>query len=781
MNQLPQIMQPPMGVVPPQLTQVSMMPGTGMFFPPPPLGMHLGMTPGLLGMVPPGAMMTTQVQPTIAIQPPKPEDTIVNNISASEIKVATTVFVGNISDKATDTLIRQILLRCGVINAWKRVQGASGKMQAFGFCEYSDPEATLRALRLLHNFRLGDKSLVVKVDSKTRKELIEYITRKKLVKTGASEEELKTAVAAVEDSGDGPLNEELDEITKDADSRILESINNLVRDNVDVLTMSRTVEEGLMKSVEESLLHMAKQSGKADENVTNLADVDMEDDMKHIVSDEIRRFRQSYKEKEEQKIVERKREKELEKEIDKDKESKDDIKEKDRESEKSSRRDYDRHKKELTQMSERSRERVRSRSPIERSSRRESTRGASDKHKDRVAAKEKERERSYRDEEAYEQRRVDKKQREREAAYKERLKHWETRERKKLKEYEREKTKEDEKQEEMEKDKRHLAEFLEDYDDDKDDTRYYKGSAFARRRREREIELESDEKDRQHEREEIEALRLNMMKKQVEGTEPENEEDSDDVQSDLDLKEEEDIPLSKDSEEPVNSISSYPPIQVQSAPNVSPTFKPVAETSYSPDSTSYNIKDEPMDEDLKPKLTFGLKSGGSSTSGMTTTSKPSTVEKVFNQEEEELFVARKQRKLVPIEYSEEEQQAVGRSNHMSSDERKNLVQNLIKNIPTERDELFAYTVKWECLDDNVIEKRVKPWINKKIIEYIGEEEATLVEFIANKISTHSSAQEVLNDVAMVLDEEAQVFVVKLWRLLIYETEAKHKGISKSYQ
>ena len=54
-----------------------------------------------------------------------------------------------------------------------------------------------------------------------------------------------------------------------------------------------------------------------------------------------------------------------------------------------------------------------------------------------------------------------------------------------------------------------------------------RGSAFARRRREREIELDSDEKDRQHEREEIEALRLNMMKKQVEGTEPEDEEVSD--------------------------------------------------------------------------------------------------------------------------------------------------------------------------------------------------------------------------------------------------------------
>ena len=32
----------------------------------------------------------------------------------------------------------------------------------------------------------------------------------------------------------------------------------------------------------------------------------------------------------------------------------------------------------------------------------------------------------------------------------------------------------------------------------------------------------------------------------------------------------------------------------------------------------------------------------------------------------------------------------------------------------------------------------------------------------------------------VLDEEAEVFVVKLWRLLIYETEARHLGIAKSY-
>lgn len=32
-----------------------------------------------------------------------------------------------------------------------------------------------------------------------------------------------------------------------------------------------------------------------------------------------------------------------------------------------------------------------------------------------------------------------------------------------------------------------------------------------------------------------------------------------------------------------------------------------------------------------------------------------------------------------------------------------------------------------------MEKRVSPWINKKIVDYIGEPEPTLTEFICNKV------------------------------------------------
>lgn len=50
-----------------------------------------------------------------------------------------------------------------------------------------------------------------------------------------------------------------------------------------------------------------------------------------------------------------------------------------------------------------------------------------------------------------------------------------------------------------------------------------------------------------------------------------------------------------------------------------------------------------------------------------------------------------------------------------------------------------------------MEKRIRPWINKKIIEYIGEPEPTLVDFICSKVMAGSSPQGILDDVQMVND------------------------------
>lgn len=114
----------------------------------------------------------------------------------------------------------------------------------------------------------------------------------------------------------------------------------------------------------------------------------------------------------------------------------------------------------------------------------------------------------------------------------------------------------------------------------------------------------------------------------------------------------------------------------------------------------------------------------------------------------------------------------------SAEERKKQVKELVESIPTDRDELFNYTIDWSQLDASLMEKRIKPWINKKIVEYIGEEEESLNDFICAKIDQRQRPERLLEEVKVILDEEAELFVKKLWRLIVFETESKRCGLSK---
>eukprot|EP01134_Creolimax_fragrantissima_P007048 CFRG7048T1 len=110
-------------------------------------------------------------------------------------------------------------------------------------------------------------------------------------------------------------------------------------------------------------------------------------------------------------------------------------------------------------------------------------------------------------------------------------------------------------------------------------------------------------------------------------------------------------------------------------------------------------------------------------------------------------------------------------------EKKNLVRKLITNVPTEEEVLFKYDVPWDMLTEDMFKKKIQPWVNKKITEYIGEEEPSLTEFICDKVREKCAPAEILTDVSQVLDEEANIFVVKLWRLLVFECEAARLNLS----
>lgn len=101
---------------------------------------------------------------------------------------------------------------------------------------------------------------------------------------------------------------------------------------------------------------------------------------------------------------------------------------------------------------------------------------------------------------------------------------------------------------------------------------------------------------------------------------------------------------------------------------------------------------------------------------------------------------------------------------------------LIATIPTQREPLYAEVVDWDTVEAaGVLETKLRPFVAKKMLEYLGEEEPSLVEHVVAKLRARTPASLLEEELAKVLDDEAQVFVVKLWRMLLFEMRAKQAG------
>jgi|TARA_B100000475_G_scaffold81526_1_gene58794 RNA-binding protein 25 len=66
-----------------------------------------------------------------------------------------------------------------------------------------------------------------------------------------------------------------------------------------------------------------------------------------------------------------------------------------------------------------------------------------------------------------------------------------------------------------------------------------------------------------------------------------------------------------------------------------------------------------------------------------------------------------------------------------------------------------------------VRSKLRPWVAKKIAEYLGEEEPTLIDFVLSCLDRRARPEEILDELALVLEEDAQVLVVKLWRVLLF--------------
>lgn len=115
------------------------------------------------------------------------------------------------------------------------------------------------------------------------------------------------------------------------------------------------------------------------------------------------------------------------------------------------------------------------------------------------------------------------------------------------------------------------------------------------------------------------------------------------------------------------------------------------------------------------------------------------VENLLEDEEEDEHKTK--RVLIPIQYDA--------SSAVDEETRERLVRQLAQEIPTERKGLFEWKVQWDQVDEAIVKEKLQPFVEKKIVEYLGVQEQELVGFVVGHIKKRGSAEDLVKELEMV--------------------------------
>ncbi|KAG1326967.1 RNA-binding protein 25 [Cocos nucifera] len=742
--------------------------------------------PGIRGVPP---IVTPMVRPVVPIVPPTE-------------KPQTTVYVGKIAPTVDNEFLLSVLRLCGPVKNLKRAQDPSdGTPKGFGFCEFESAEGVLRALRLLSKLNIDGQELMLKVTEATRKYLELYVEKKtereklKETESGAADKDSESTAVVEKQEPPKPVVEEKEKDSEDsmdkenqentekfgivtdedreADRDALEKLANMIEERLKTKPLppppppAQTPADGSTKSNSE----FPSKSRDGDSDVDIMKSDAAEDKNDDETSSENKPATDH--EKPEAGSP--------------DKIRKHDSKSKDRDRE----RDLKREKERELERYERDRERERVR---------------------------REREREL-------------KLREAERLYRERLKEWESREREK--EYQRQHEKEREKDKERER-RREILKQEDDSDDDDSRKRRRRSSALEEKRRKRQREKEEDLADRLKEEEEIAEAKRRAIEEQpskndskppsdmiiesekpvmqeegktVEGAQIASELACENVSGNGDTPGDGICRNGSSDEFTMGSAATTDMKQNNNVPTRKLGFGLIGSGKRTTvPSVFYEEDDEDVDEKkMRPLVpidysTEELQAVQNNASGapanLVAAAEFAKRISTTNPKEERAEMEKERSRRSNDRFSQRERDRNDEESTRGKDESKKMhdqerdrddksktenkklldAKQLIDMIPKTKEELFIYEINWDIYDKHELHERMRPWISKKITEFLGEEEATLVDYIVSCTKDHMRASKLLELLSSILDDEAEMFVLKMWRMLIFEIKKVETGL-----
>jgi hypothetical protein len=163
-------------------------------------------------------------------------------------------------------------------------------------------------------------------------------------------------------------------------------------------------------------------------------------------------------------------------------------------------------------------------------------------------------------------------------------------------------------------------------------------------------------------------------------------------------------------------------------------------------------------EPAKFKLSLGVAAQKAQANAAAQNQKRTVAEVEGLLEDEEENAASQKRTLVPIQFDKNDTAG------MSDEERAQAAKQIAADIPNDSEGLWKWDVKWEFVDESVIDERLKPFVEKKIVEYLGVQEQMLVDVVTNALRNRGKPQELvreLEEVSLLISPSQENMLIDL--------------------
>merc|ERR1739848_603347 len=102
------------------------------------------------------------------------------------------------------------------------------------------------------------------------------------------------------------------------------------------------------------------------------------------------------------------------------------------------------------------------------------------------------------------------------------------------------------------------------------------------------------------------------------------------------------------------------------------------------------------------------------------------------------------------------------------DHLKNLLQN-VRNLSTS--DVMKTHIDWKLLrKTSSMQKKLKPWVAKKIDRFMGGPCPDMVEWLLRKLNTNTAPEDIISDLQKFIEGDAAKFMEQLRRMMIYEQQ-----------